>query len=212
MMYSVEGSDAAVSVPGAASMTTLYDRHDRPVETVFHDSQSRALSRFALRYDEAGRLVEEFQISEIEETLPSDMLAVLNPAQIETLKSSFGFGEGRRRWLRLHRYDNEGHCVETISRMGIFDNERKKMAYNQHGDVSETQSTRDSKEIGIDDEGHVVEPSEPHRAHNSEARYSYRYDDHGNWTERVISIGREPDEPFTVSSVDRRSLSYFPAV
>lgn len=210
--YSVEGSDAAVSVPGATSMTTAYDRHDRAVETVFHDSQSRVLSRFALRYDEGGRLVEETQISEIEETLPSDMLAMLNPAQIETVKASFGFGEGRQRWQQLHRYDNEGHRVETISRMGAFDNGRKKMTYNQHGDLSEMQSTRDSKEIGIDDEGRVVEPSEPRRAHNSEARYSYQYDEHGNWIERVISIRREPDKPFTVSSVDRRSLTYFPTV
>jgi YD repeat-containing protein len=210
--YSIEGSDSAVSVPAAASMITLYDRHDRPVETSFHDSQNRVLSRFALRYDEAGRLVEENQISEIEETLPSDMLTMLNPAQIETVKTSFGFGEGRQRWQWLHRYDNEGHLVETVSHMGTFDNELKKMAYNQHGDVSETQSTCDSREISIDDEGRVVEPDEPRRTHNSQARYSYQYDEHGNWIERFISIGGEPDKPFTVSSVDRRILTYFPAV
>jgi YD repeat-containing protein len=210
--YSVEGSDAAVSVPGAVSMTTVYDRYDRPVETLFHDSQNRALSRFALRYDDAGWLVEETQTSEIEQTLPSDMLAMLNPAQIETVKASFGFGEGRQRWQQLHRYDNEGHRVETISRMGTFDNERKKITYNQYGDVSETQSTRDSKEIGIDDEGRVVEPAEPRRAHNSEARYSYQYDEHANWIERVISFRQEPDKPFTVSSLVRRTLTYYPAV
>jgi hypothetical protein len=209
--YSIEGSDAAVSVPGATSMTTMYDRHDRPVETLFHDSQKRVVSRFALRYDEAGRLVEETQTSEIEEKLPPDMLAMLNPAQIEAVKASFGFGEGRQRWQRLHRYDNEGHRIETVSRLGTFDNEREIMAYNQHGDVSETQSARDSKEISIDDEGRVVEPAEPRRAHNFEARYSYQYDEHGNWIERVISIGWESDKPFTVSSVDRRSLTYFPA-
>lgn len=210
--YSIEGSDAAVSVPGAASMTTVYDRHDRPVETVFHDSQNRVLSRFTLRYDEAGRLVEEAQISVIEEALPSEMLAMLNTAQTERVKASFGFGESRQRWRRLHRYDDEGHRIETVSRMGIFDNELKKMAYNQYGDVSETQSTRDSTEISIDDEGHVVDPDERRGTHNSEARYSYRYDDYGNWIERVISIGREPNRPLTVSTVDRRTLTYFPAI
>lgn len=190
-------------------MTTVYDLHSRPLETAFHDSQNRVLSRFTLRYDEMGRLVEETQISEKEEKLPADMLAMLNPAQIETVKASFGFGGGRQRWHRLHRYDNEGHRIETVSRMGVFDNEREIMAYNQHGDVSETQSTRDSKEISIDLEGHVVEPQEPRRPQNSEVRYSYQYDEHGNWTERVISIRREPDKPCTISSVDRRSLTYF---
>ena len=212
--YSIEGSDAAVTAPGVTSINTVYDRHDRPVEMLFRDSQNRVLTRVALRYDDAGRLVEEGQFSETEHTLPPDLLANLNAAQLRSLKAIGGIGEGGQRWQRLHRYDDEGRRVETVSRMGTLGGERKTMTYNQHGDVSEEKSTHDSREIAIDDEGHVVEPNESpsSRARTSEARYSYRYDEHGNWTERAISIRQGPDKPFTDSTVDRRRLTYYPAI
>jgi hypothetical protein len=59
----------------------------------------------------------------------------------------------------------------------------------------------------------MVEPSEPttRKSRISEGRFSYQYDEHGNWIERVISGRFEPDKSFTVSSVDRRSLTYYPA-
>lgn len=58
--------------------------------------------------------------------------------------------------------------------MDAFGGERKIMAYNKHGDVGEEQSTRDSQQVAVDDEGHVVEASKfpSNRAHNFEARYS----------------------------------------
>ncbi len=64
-------------------MTTVYDHRDRPAEMLFHDSQKRVLSRVALHYGD-GRIVEETQTSEIEETLPLDMLAQLNSAQLQS--------------------------------------------------------------------------------------------------------------------------------
>jgi YD repeat-containing protein len=211
--YTVEGSDAAVSAPGATSMTTVYDDQDRPVETLFRDSKHRVLSRVTLRYDDAGRIVEETQTTEAEPTLPPDMIAQLNAAQLQSVKIMLGVGEGGLRWKRTHRYDAEGHRVETVVRLGALGGSWTTMAYNEHGDVSEEKSGHDSKELSVDDQGHMVEPSEPatRKSRISEGRFSYKYDEHGNWIERVISVRFEPDKPFTVSSVDRRSLTYYPA-
>jgi hypothetical protein len=213
MCYSVEGSDAAFSVPGATSMTTVYDDQGRAVETLFHDSQQRVLSRVTLRYDEAGRVVEESQTTEMEETLSPDMHPRLNAAQLQSVKAIFGLEVGGQRWKRLHRYDAEGHRVETVLRVGTVSVERKIMTYNRHGDLSEEKSVHDSKLPSIDDQGRVVERSGPsaRKTPSSEAQFSYQYDEHGNWIERVVSTRQEPNKPFTVCGVERRSLSYYPA-
>ena len=213
ILHAIEGSDAAVSAPGATSTTTLYDDLDRPVENLFHDSEHRVLSRVTLQYDDAGRMVEETQITKTEMTLPPDMLAHLNPVQLQSVKTIFGIGEGGQRWKRTHRYDAEGRRVETVVRLGALGGSWTTMAYNEHGDLSEERSAHDSKKLSLDDQGHMVEPSEPstRKTPVSEARFSYQYDEQGNWIERVISSRHEPDGPFAVSSVDRRSLTYYPA-
>jgi YD repeat-containing protein len=209
--YTVEGSDAAFSAPGATSITTVCDEQDRPSEALFHDSQHRLLSRVTLRYDDAGRMVEESQTAELESTFPPGMDARLNPAQLQTLKAMVG--EGGQRWKRVHRYDAEGRRVETLIRLGALGGSRRRMTYNQLGDLSEEESAFDSKELSIDDQGRVVETSEPstRKTPSCGAQFSYQYDEHGNWTERVISGRTEPDKPLTVSSMDRRSLTYHSA-
>jgi len=214
VMYAVEGSDVAISAPGATSLTTVYDDQDRPVETLLHDSQHRLLSRVTLRYDDAGHIVDESQTTETEVTIPPDMLAQLNPAQLQSMKMLLGVGEEGPRWKRTHRYDAEGHRVETVDRLGAFRGEWKTMAYNEHGNLREEKSVRDSKELSIDDQGRVVEPSEPSTRIRpmSEARFSYQYDEQGNWIERVISSRTEAEKPFAVSSVDRRNVTYYPVV
>ena len=110
-------------------------------------------------------------------------------------------------------YDAEGRRVETVLRLGALGGEWKRMTYNQHGDLSEEESARDSKELSIDDQGCVVATSEPstRKTPSSEARFSYQYDGLGNWIERVISSRYQADKPFAASSVDRRSLTYYPA-
>jgi YD repeat-containing protein len=212
--YTIEGSDAAFSVPGAALMTTVYDNQDRPVETLFQDSKRRGLSRVTLRYDDAGRVVEETQTTETEATLPPDMLAQLNPAQLQSLKIILGVGQGGQQWKRTHRYDAEGHRVESVIRLGALGGSWKTMAYNEHGDLTEEKSAHDSREFSVDVQGHMVQPSEPpsRKTPITEARFSYQYDDQGNWIERVISSRPEAEKPPAVSSVDRRSLTYYPAV
>jgi hypothetical protein len=104
--------------------------------------------------------------------------------------------------------------VETVVRLGALSGERRMMAYNQHGELSEEKSIHDSKELSINDKRRVFEPSEASKRNtpSSETRFSCQYDKHGNWIERVISSRQGPDKPFTVSSVDRRSLTYYPAV
>jgi YD repeat-containing protein len=195
-------------------MTSAYDDQNRPVESLFHDSEHRTLNRVTLRYDDAGRMVEETQTTETEAALPPDMLAQSSPAQLQSVKIILGVGEGGRRWKRAHRYDAEGHQVETVVRLGALGGSWQTMAYNEHGDLSEEKSVHDSKELSVDDQGHLVQAgqSSTRKTPISEARFSYQYDEQGNWIERVISTRPDAEKPFAVSTVDRRSAAYYSAV
>jgi hypothetical protein len=53
------------------------------------------------------------------------------------------------------------------------------------------------------------EPEQTWPAQNSEAHFTYQYDDHGNWTEKVTSNSSSPGAPFETTGTIRRSLTYF---
>jgi hypothetical protein len=167
--------------------------------------------RVALRYDEERRLVEQSQTTEMEETFPPEMLAQLNAAQARTVQTIFG--RGSQWWKQVHRYDAAGRRVETISSWGPLGEERRTMAYNEYGDLREEKLFRGTKEISIDGEGSIV-PTREHPSAgepSSEVRFSYEYDEYGNWIERVVSGRHGPEESFSVSSVERRRITYHPA-
>ena len=205
--YSIEGSDAAYSAPGATSMTTLYNERDQPIEVLFRDSQNQVLSRVTLLYDATGHLVEEYQTTEVREFPPAEILAQMSPAQSRALEELLG----NFQWRRVHAYDAEGRCVETRSTMAPFGGDRKTVTYNEHGDPSQESWYPEHKGSSIDEDGHLVEQVEPSttKPFGVETRFSYTYDEQGNWTERATSSRQQPDQPYRVSSIDRRILTYY---
>jgi YD repeat-containing protein len=202
--WGVEGSDTHYSAPGAATLTTSYDECEHPTELLFHDVAGRLVSRVEFRYDQAGCLVEEAQ-THFAETLPTEMMAQMNPAQMATARALFGAaGEPIR---RLHWYDERGRRIETRSKIGPLGEDRRTAAYNEHGDQIEEVFEHTEREYGMDEQGQLSErPTK--EVTRSEARFRYEYDAHGNWVEKVIEGRGREDEDFTVSSVERRTLSY----
>ena len=59
MMCGVDGSEIGYGVPGAATITTLYDDRDRPVEAVFHDATHALLRTVTFTRDSTGHVVTE---------------------------------------------------------------------------------------------------------------------------------------------------------
>ncbi len=210
VLYGVEGTDAAFSAPGATSMITLYDDRGQPIETTFHDPRDRPVVRVALRYDEEGRLVEVSQTAAINNFLPPELRARANPAQVQRLKAILG--NVKEGWRRTHRYDREGRCVETTTYWGSMGTERETTTYIERNDPSEKKSLRAFQPFSIDDQGRLIKEQQAGTAETvvSEAQFSYEYDERGNWVERVISSRSQPETPFVVCSIERRSLTYYP--
>ena len=57
------------------------------------------------------------------------------------------------------------------------------------------------------DAGTVTIDEKPSRIQH--VRFEYRYDAHGNWTERVVWQRMEPDADERRSSIERRTIDYY---
>jgi hypothetical protein len=200
--YGVEGSKAFYSAPKAASIITCYNQADRPTELLFHDAASTLLSRVDFLYDASGNLIEETQtraespFAKLEDNLP--------PEQLEALRAVLSGPFTRR----THRHDALGQRIETISSMfGSVGKERETLAYNQYGDPIAVWSEHESREYGFNEAGQL--DSRPGHQDHSEARFLYEYEPRGNWTRKITETRHGANPEFSVSSTERRSLTYF---
>jgi hypothetical protein len=128
----------------------------------------------------------------------------LNPAQREALRGLLSGPISRR----LHRYDRLGNRIETLSHMfGSIGKDRETLDYNQHGDPIAQISEHESREYGVNEEGQLAD----RLAHQnrSEARFRYEYDTRGNWTSKVTEVRNGDDANFSVTSTERRTVTYF---
>jgi hypothetical protein len=82
------------------------------------------------------------------------------------------------------------------------------VTYNHHGDKIEEISEDESRDYNLDDRGQLSDTPVAERASRSEARFEYEYDARGNWTKKVVAGRSGVDAPFTVSTIERRTLVY----
>ena len=204
--WSVGGTDSVYSVPGTASLTTIYDNRRQRAQLLFRDLAGRELGRVEFRYDDAGRLMEEAQ-TRSEEVLPPEMLASLNPAQLHTVRGFFGGGGDSIR--RTHAYDEQGRRVETRSNIGPLGFDRKTVTYNEHGDPLVEVDEHEERDYAIDEEGRIADSPTRANARRSEARFRYDYDPQGNWVSKTVEGRPGSQDEFSLSAVERRIIAYF---
>lgn len=208
MNYSVqlEGATGLYPARGAATFTTFYNDKQKPVEGQFHDSTGMLLSRVILAYDDQERLVGESQIVS-GDLFPAEAVASLNASQLAAMRALFSGGvEGGSGMT--HRYDEKGHRVATTTRIHPICEQTETFSYNEHGDQIGSISEEKHSEAAIDDEGEVVNLT-AEKVEWSESRMLYEYDAHGNWILKTVEWRGSTDEPFRVSTVEKRTITYF---
>ncbi len=207
--YSIEGTDMGWSAPGAMRMTTTYDERDLPARVIFQDASHHPLRYANLTRDSAGRLLNvelslggEPLFQEITEKSPTED----REGMAAMLKQIFGgtFSSTTR------VYDSRGRMIESTHRMGTLGGDRITYRYDEdHDDPIEETTEHTSREAGLDEQG-VLKYS-PDRVSIQHNRLDYVYDDHGNWTERIVSIRPEPNPAFQPSNIERRAITYHEA-
>lgn len=205
-------ADRAPNLLGGGTAITTYDAQDRPTEVQVRDSNGDLMNRAVRIYDEQGNVTEERQILDypermfppetrakmLEESgLSADRLDQELRAQITKLMSG-----QTGPFSVAYSYDTQGRLAVMHRR--IFNSEQAtETTYNEHGDVA-LEITRDRPLAGESDS---KAPSllPPY----SEACYSYKYDDHGNWVEQSVTYRSSPDGEFQPPTVTARTLTYY---
>jgi hypothetical protein len=203
--WGVEGTDSAYSARGATNLMTAYNHRDQPTQLSFRDLAGRELSRVEFRYD-GGRLVQEAQTNS-EEVLPPEMIAALNPAQLQTLRGFFGAGGESIR--RTHAYDEQGRRIETRSNIGQLGFDRKTVTFNEYGDPLIEVHEHEERDYRIDEEGRISDSPSRENVSRSEARFWYEYDSQGNWVSKTVESRSRSEDELSLSAVERRTITYF---
>lgn len=210
--YSSEIIGSTFMAEGTTSISTLYNEKDHPAEMLFHDAQHRLMKKILFRYDAQGHVLEESQVvvSPNPDILPAEFRNQLNPEQLKTVEKLFGTAPGHYPFA-TYRYDNRGRLIEKRVSISSLGEDREIKTYNEHGDELEVRSTHINRDVRFSEAGELEETPDPsdERRVESETRYAYQYDDRGNWTERTRSLRSKPDQPFTVYSIDHRTLTYY---
>lgn len=188
-------ADRRPNLPDGGAATTYYDERERPVEVLVRNSQKKLVSRARRIHDAEGRVLEE--------SLTIDDPAAFLPA---SLKSHISSNESIKQWMAARAgtysdryfYDSKGRKICTL-RQSLEDEEVLVSSYNDRDDV----------EIEITVNRPIAAASERQGTSYSEARYSYQYDEAGNWTEKIAVYRSSLEGPPSATITIRRILEYF---
>lgn len=165
---------------------TTYDESDRPTEVQVLDGHGDLVKQTVRIYDEQGHLAEE--ILESWGSWAGDLR--------EQLTKLMAGDQGMP--STSFTYDAQGRVKQTLRQISKHE-DRIENTYNEQGDVaSETKRT-----VRTGGAGDNLSSAD------SDVHYSYQYDTHGNWTEKITSVFSAPDGSFEPTTRNWRTLTYF---
>jgi hypothetical protein len=179
-------------------------------EGVFYDANQRLMHRVTRSRDQEGRVLRE--VVELGGETPfGDFHGGLDEVPVEERARMAGLVAqvfADRTFASVeYAYDGKGRILQRTTRMGSLSEERTIYHYGDRDDPIEEISEHHSRRANLD-EGGLVHTSEdaPQRHHS---RFEYVYDDHGNWTERIVSVRSDSLPGFERTGITRRTLTYF---
>jgi hypothetical protein len=183
--YGVEGTEQSYGAPGAATMIVTDGEHGMPAQVVFQAADGRALREVLFERDPAGKLLKE-------------QVRIVGEAPFpEEFKKIFGDVLSRI----AYAYDSRGRLIERTTKFAGISEMLTTFRYDDGNDPVEETTQQISREAGIDDNGVVQYSSATVSVQHT--RFEYRHDQHGNWTERIVSNQQGP------SNIERRALTYY---
>jgi YD repeat-containing protein len=193
---------------------THYDSNNRPVEVVYRDPEQKAVYRILLEYDDQNRIRREqvfygevFGGTWSSAAGSSDPVGPPTPEQLEEFRAALRILNPDGVFTaREYEYDSQGRVARLFERMPPVSEHRRSFAYDVYDNVVEEHYESTDCDAGVDDEGRLSTSNETHQ--ESWNRYEYRYDDRGNWIEKVSFHRVAPDRDFHRSGIERRTIEY----
>jgi YD repeat-containing protein len=196
-----EAADRPPNLPGGGTATTKYDEYDRATEIEVRNAQGGLVSRAVRVYDQQGNVKEDKQILDDPINIfPEETRAKLasTPGQADALRAQLTQLMGEHKGFSSvgYTYDAQGRVIEMARQ--VFNRvDRIETTYNEQGDVAGEKTL--STQVGEQEQT----PQDP------ETRYTYHYDQRGNWTEKITLYSTSARGAFETSATARRTLSYF---
>jgi YD repeat-containing protein len=105
-----------------------------------------------------------------------------------------------------YRYDDQGGPIERRTAIGGVADDRTVYTYDERGNPVGEVTIFVQREKQVDD---TEKNFANEKSRTTCARHDYRYDAHGNWTERVTSTLSETASEPQPSSIERREIGYY---
>ncbi len=203
--YAVEGTDSSYGAPGATTMTVTYDEKDLPTKVLFHDASHRLVNCVSFERDSEGRLLSE-KTHGSEESPYRSILDRLPPEHREAMAAKLQQVLGETLTSTTYAYDAQNRLVKREFQMGSLGGDSTTYRYDSHRNPVEETVEHKSREADFDEAGKAHYSTD--RVTVQHNRLDYRYDTHGNWTERVVCYRVEPEPEFQRSNIERRTITY----
>jgi len=106
-----------------------------------------------------------------------------------------------------YSYDERGRRIGSIGSMGGMSADHTTWYYDAYDNPLRQIDEQKSHEINVDESGNLQPSNE--KSSRSEVRFDYKFDKHGNWIERVVSVRYESNTEFQRSNIERREITYY---
>ena len=204
--YSIEGTDMMLGAPGAASMATTYAAAGRPAKVILEDANHKPLRDVRFTRDASGRPLKIETL--IGESTFTDMADRISPDAREQAAGILRQIFGEAFSSTAYTYDSQGRVSEQTERMGTMSEGHTSYRYDDHHEepIEEITETR-RREANLDENGAIRYKHDTVSIQHT--RFEYRYDEHDNWIERIVSTQFDPNADSRRSNIERRTITYY---
>jgi len=187
---------------------TRYDAQDRPVELNFRDEAQNVQRRLVITRDEEGRIVREQIFVDTSLLVRSANVEATPREDRKELERTFSVLMPDGIFVTFeYAYDELGRIAQTVTRMASLSEASRTYTYDDHGNPIEEHHRENTRGANANEQGELVTTSGS--SSESWTRHEYRYDDRGNWIERVTSVRHAPERDLHRSTIERRTITYF---
>jgi hypothetical protein len=208
--YGVEGAEKSYGAQGVTAITTLYDDRGQPREALLQDENQTVILRVVLTRDNKQRVVKEESQSGDRSPFPIEqILENTSPDEREATAAALAqmFGAQKSSITSTYRYDDAGRQIERSTSMYGLSEERTTCDYDEHDNPVFEVEERTTSDLQAGASGNLQRGLP--KSYRREIRYDYKYDAHGNWTERTVSGRYENNPDFQLSAIERREIRYY---